>query len=207
MKMMSKISKVVLASALAACTLASTVALSTPARAEAPTSVLRVGQKVPNFTLTDQFGKPFEMKSTKGKVVLVTFLYTQCPYPEKCPMLAEKLSKTRDLLDTIDGGKDKFHVISITLDPKKDTPEYLLKYAQGHDRAEPNWSFLTGKQADIAKVAALFGIVFWTEKNGVIEHNIRTAIVGADGKLVELITGNDWKPGEVAAKIKEQISK
>jgi protein SCO1/2 len=193
-----------LAGALAFSVLGFTAA---PSRAEASNPSIKVGQKVPNFALTDQFGKTIELQSLKGKVVLVTFLYTQCPFPEKCPMLAEKLSKTRDIMDTIDGAKTKFHVLSITLDPKKDTPEYLRQYAQGNDRAEPNWSFLTGKPADIAKVAALFGMVYWTEKNGVIEHNMRTALIGSDGKLAKLVNGNDWKPGEMAAYVRDLINK
>ncbi len=178
-----------------------------PARAEATNPSIKIGKKVPNFALTDQFGKTIELQNLKGKVVLVTFLYTQCPFPEKCPMLAEKLGKTRDIIDTIDGSKTKFHVLSITLDPKKDTPEYLRSYAQGNDRAEPNWSFLTGKPSDIAKVAALFGMVYWTEKNGVIEHNMRTALIDSDGKLAKLFTGNDWKPGEMAASVRDLLNK
>ena len=170
-------------------------------------AMVRIGQKVPNFALTNQNGKTEELKNFSGKVVLITFLYTQCPYPEKCPMLAEKLGKTRDILDTIEGGKGKFQVLSITLDPKKDTPEHLKKYAQGNDRNASNWSFLTGKPNDVAKVAALFGMMYWTEKGGVIEHNMRTAVVDQSGKLVKIFTGNDWKPGELAAFIRDLLQK
>jgi cytochrome oxidase Cu insertion factor (SCO1/SenC/PrrC family) len=53
-------------------------------------STLKVGQKVPDFTLTNQHNKQVSLKDFKGKVVLVTFLYTQCPYPEKCPHAGPK---------------------------------------------------------------------------------------------------------------------
>ena len=172
-----------------------------------PTNMVKVGQKVPNFALTNQNGKLDQLKDFQGRVVLITFLYTQCPYPEKCPMLAEKLGKTRDILDTIEGGKDKFQVLSITLDPKKDTPEHLKKYAQGNERDASNWSFLTGKRNDVAKVAELFGMMFWTEKGGVIEHNMRTAVIDKSGKLVRIYTGNDWKPGELAAFVRDLVQK
>ena len=167
--------------------------------------MLRVGQKVPDFALINQDGKTVKLSDFKGKVVLVTFLYTQCPFPEKCPMLAEKLGKTRDLVDSLEGGKTHFQVLSITLDPKRDTPEHLKKYSRGNERDVSNWAFLTGKANDVAKVAALFNVIYWTEK-GVIEHNMRTAIIDKQGKLSKLITGNDWKPGELTLTIRDLLA-
>lgn len=169
-------------------------------------STLKVGQKVPNFSLTDQNSKTVKLSDFKGKVVLITFLYTQCPYPDKCPMLAEKLSKTRDLLDQVEGAKNQVQMLSITLDPKRDTPENLKKYAQGYDQSATNWSFLTGKANDVAKVASLFGVIYYTEK-GIIEHNMRTAVLDGEQRLRKLFTGNEWKPGEVAASVRDLIGR
>lgn len=165
---------------------------------------LPVGQKVPDFTLTDQNSKKVSLSDFKGKVVLVTFLYTQCPFPEKCPMLAQKLGKTRDLLDQVESAKGQFQVISITLDPKRDTPEALKKYAQGQDENATNWTFLTGKAAEVNKVASLFGVIYYNDK-GVIDHNMRTAVIDRKGKLSRLFTGNDWKPGEIASLVRELV--
>ena len=167
-------------------------------------STLKIGQKVPDFTLTNQLSKKVSLHDFQGKVVLITFLYTQCPYPDKCPMLAQKLGKTRDLLDQVEGAKDQFEVISITLDPKRDTPANLKQYAQGQDENATNWAFLTGKSTDVNKVASLFGVIYYTEK-GVVEHNMRTAVLDRDGKLVKLITGNNWKPGEIAALVRDLV--
>ena len=170
----------------------------------ADNSVLTVGKKVPDFELTTEDNKPVKLSDYQGKVVLVTFLYTQCPFPDKCPMLAEKLGKTRDLVDSLQGGKDKFHVLSITLDPKRDTPESLNKYATNQNRDAANWTFLTGKPADVNKVASMFGVIYWNDK-GVIEHNMRTALIDQNGKLYKLWTGNDWKPGEMTAVIRDLL--
>ena len=178
------------------------LSLTLIALADPTGSTLKVGQKVPDFSLTDQNAKKVALSDFKGKVVLVTFLYTQCPYPEKCPMLAQKLGKTRDLLDQVESAKGQFQVISITLDPKRDTPETLKKYAQGQDENADNWTFMTGKASDVNKVASLFGVIYYTEK-GVIDHNMRTAVIDRKGKLSKLFTGNDWKPGEVAALVRD----
>lgn len=174
--------------------------------AERSGSSLKEGQKVPDFTLTNQLGKPTRLSDFKGKVVLITFLYTQCPYPDKCPMIAQKLDKTRDLLDQVAGGKDQFEVVSITLDPKRDTPDSLKAYQKIYDQNASNWTFLTGKPTEVAKVASLFGVTYYTEK-GVIEHNMRTAVLDKDLKLRRLFLGNDWKPGEVAAMVRDLLSK
>ncbi|MFN8605904.1 MAG: SCO family protein [Vulcanimicrobiota bacterium] len=165
---------------------------------------LKPDQKVPDFTLIDQNSKKVSLSDFKDKVVLVTFLYTQCPFPEKCPMLAQKLGKTRDLLDQVDSAKGQFQVISITLDPKRDTPEALKKYAQGQDENATNWTFLTGKAADVNKVASLFGVIYYNDK-GVIDHNMRTAVIDRKGRLKRLFTGNDWKPTEVASLVRELV--
>lgn len=178
------------------------LSLTLIALADPTGSTLKIGQKVPDFSLTDQNSKKVSLSDFKGKVVLVTFLYTQCPYPEKCPMLAQKLGKTRDLLDQVESAKGQFQVISITLDPKRDTPETLKKYAQGQDENTDNWTFMTGKASDVNKVASLFGVIYYTEK-GVIDHNMRTAVIDRKGKLSKLFTGNDWKPGEVAALVRD----
>lgn len=166
---------------------------------------LAVGKKVPDFELINQDSKPMKLSQFQGKVVVLTFLYTRCPYPDKCMMLAEKLAKTRALLEKL-GDQQHIQVLSITIDPEHDTPERLKLYAQGQERAAPNWAFLTGKPADVAKIAAMFGVIYWDEK-GVVEHNIRTAIIDPQGKLHTLIRGNDWKPGEVSAIIKELLPK
>ena len=179
--------------------------LAAVAQADPSGSTLKVGQRVPDFTLTNQYSKQVSLSDFKGKVVLITFLYTQCPFPEKCPMLAQKLGKTRDLLDQVENAKDKFQVISITLDPKRDTPEALKKYAQGQDENASNWTFLTGKASDVNKVASLFGVIYYTEK-GVIDHNLRTIVLDGNQKLVKIFTGNDWKPGEVAAFLRDLVT-
>ena len=176
-------------------------ALCAPVWAESDGS-LQLGQTCPNFSLTDQTGKSVELRSFKGKVVVVTFLYTSCPYPEKCPMLAATLKKLRDTLTQVTELRDRFQLLSITLDPKRDTPEALRAYAHGMDANTDNWTFLTGKPGVITKVAALFGMVYYTDK-GVIDHNIRTGVLDSQQKLRVMLSGNEWKPGELASRIRD----
>ena len=172
-----------------------------PAAAQAP-QMLRIGQAVPSFTLTNQNGKSVSLKDFQGKVVLLTFLYTQCPYPDKCPMVAQKLLQTKNLVEKL-GDTSKFEVMAVTIDPEHDTPATLRKYAQGLDKKMPNWDFLTGQPTAVHRVASAFGVLYYTEK-GVLEHNLVTAIIDKNGNLVKLL-GSSWKPGEVASMLKEYL--
>lgn len=166
---------------------------------------ISVGQKVPNFTLLNQDGKKVSLSDYQGKVIMVTFLYTRCPFPEKCPMISEKLGQTRALMQKLNAS-DKFQVLSITIDPKYDTPERLKAYTQGNDKDFGNWDFLTGTPEQIANVAGLFGLVYW-EENGVIEHNMRTGIIDPKGYLAKVVRGSEWKAGELSAIIKDILPK
>jgi protein SCO1 len=172
-----------------------------PATAKDP--AIQVGSVVPDFHLVDQSGQNVSLSDFKGKGVIISFLYTRCPYPNKCPMIGKKLASLAELSEKIGKG-DKLQVLAITLDPAHDKPEVLKAYAQGFDEKHKNWRFLTGTEDDIAQVAGAFGVLFW-EENGVIEHNMRTAFIDGDGKLQVLKSGSDWQAGQFAAEIKEHL--
>lgn len=164
---------------------------------------LKIGDKVPNFELVDQNGRKVSFNSFKGKGIIVSFLYTRCPYPDKCPMIGQKLADLALLIDKT-GQKDKLAVMAITLDPAYDKPEVLKAYTHGFDAARRNWSFLTGTEELIKEVASAFGVVYWTDK-GIVEHNMRTAFIDPQGRLQIVKTGADWKAGEFAAEIKAAL--
>ena len=163
-------------------------------------TTIPIGEDVPNFVLTDQSGQKVALSDFKGRGVVVSFLYTRCPYPDKCPMIGKKLTSLAELGNKL-GQSDKLQVMAITLDPAHDKPEVLKAYAQGFDKDHSNWSFLTGTEQEIARVAGAFGVLFW-EENGVIEHNMRTAFIDPSGRLRLLKSGSDWKAGEFAAQIR-----
>lgn len=162
---------------------------------------LREGDVVPDFTLTNQRGERVSLSDFKGRGIILSFLYTKCPYPDKCAMVGKKLTSLAKLSKKI--GRDKeLQVIAITIDPANDSPEVLRQYAQGFDQEHENWSFLTGSEDEIARVAGAFGVIYWSE-NGVIEHNLRTAFLDKSGTLRRLKSGSDWKAGTFAAEVEK----
>ncbi|HTB23349.1 MAG TPA: SCO family protein [bacterium] len=98
----------------------------------------RMGQ-VPPFQLVEAGGKPFFSQSLSGKVWIASFVYTTCK--SSCPMLTAQMHR---LSKSLPAGPD-FALLSFTVDPKKDTPEVLEKYARATGADDPRWHFLTGE--------------------------------------------------------------
>jgi len=104
--------------------------------------------------LLDQDGREvrFYTDALRGKIVLISFIYTNCT--DICPILMHNLSDVQASLgDRF--GKDVFFV-SISVDPEDDTPEELKKYAERYN-AKPGWTLLTGKKSDVDAVIKRFG--------------------------------------------------
>jgi cytochrome oxidase Cu insertion factor (SCO1/SenC/PrrC family) len=99
-----------------------------------------------DLPLLTQDGKPvkFYTDVLKGKLVLISFIYTNCT--DICPILMHNLVDVQEKLGE-KFGKDVFFV-SISVDPEDDTPEELKKYAERYE-AKPGWTFLTGKKENV----------------------------------------------------------
>ena len=95
----------------------------------------------------------------------------------------------------------KAQLLSISIDPERDTPAVLHNYGTGYvaalDPTFQHWQFVTGSPEEVRKAADFFGISY-NQSNGQIVHNLRTALVGADGKIVKVYPGNQWKASEAA---------
>lgn len=109
----------------------------------------------PNVELTTQDGKQVKFYDDllKGKIVVIDLIYTHCV--DSCPLETALLAQVQRLLgDRV--GKDIFFY-SITIDPKRDTPEVLKAYAEKY-HAGPGWLFLTGNNDDIDLISKKLGL-------------------------------------------------
>lgn len=154
------------------------------------------GDLVPEFSLVDQNGKRFGSNQLRGQNLILTFIYTRCPLPDYCPLMTDNFAEIEKTLKLSSDGNSKITLLSITLDPSYDTPQVLLQYAEAHSADLNHWRFATGTADEIKKVATYFGLQYWNDGDQVV-HSLRTALIGADGKLVKLYRGNEWKPDEI----------
>jgi len=146
----------------------------------------------PPFALTSQDGKPVALADLRGKVVALTFIYTQCP--DICPMLTQKMVQVQDELGADFGKKIAF--VSISLDPEHDTPEVLKDYAQFWGAKPEGWSFLTGSPEAVRDVTRRYGVFFAKKEDGSVDHTQLTTLVDVDGQMRVQYLGARFDPEE-----------
>jgi cytochrome oxidase Cu insertion factor (SCO1/SenC/PrrC family) len=112
-----------------------------------------------DFTLTDQDGRSFRMADTRGKVVVLTFIYTHCT--DLCPFVALKLKSAVDLLGADAANKAVF--VAVTTDPQRDTQKVISAYSKAVGLAGA-WHFLTGPVAEVKEVWFNYGVGVEIEK-------------------------------------------
>ena len=136
----------------------------------------RIGP-APGFTLTAQDRRQVSLTSLRGKVVVVAFIYTNCP--DACPLLTAKMVTLRKRLGPDFGRNVAF--VSITVDPERDTSEVLARYARAQGANAGGWEFLTGSPGEIANVALGYGVVARKLARGTVDHALVTTIVDQRG--------------------------
>lgn len=154
-----------------------------------PNRAARVGEKVPDFELTDQALQRVKLSSLRGEPVAVTFLYTRCPVATACPMTTAKFSRLDALLKAKGYGK----LLVVTVDPEHDTPAVLADYARKAGADVKRWKFLTGSPTAVAEVASSFGVLYYSERGQVI-HGQAVAVVDPEGRLATIYYGESWEP-------------
>ncbi len=133
----------------------------------------------PAFMLTTQDGNPLSLDELRGKVVVLTFIFASCT--DSCPRLTAKMATIQSRLGT-DFGRKVFFV-SVTVDPERDTPEVLKRYAEGHGARLGGWAFVTGTPAEIRDVAKRYGIAYKRMPSGDVDHTFLTSVIDGSGAL------------------------
>lgn len=170
---------------------------------ELETDTVKSGELVPDFKLINQDGQSFHLRDFRGKAVLLTFIYTRCPLPNFCPLMTKNFSDLEQRLSK--EFPEKYQLLSISMDPDFDQPNVLKDYAARCDANSNDWTFATGDADSIRFVAGLLGLYYKSE-NGLISHDLRTALIDPQGKLVHVWKSNVWTPYEVQRRIRETLT-
>ena len=165
--------------------------------------LLRPGETVPSGAFVDQDGRKRSFASFKGTPVVMTFIYTSCPMPTFCPLMDRQFATLQKTLKE-DPAVGRVHLVTVSFDPATDTPPVLKAHAKTLGADPKQWTFLTGDRDDVDQFAARFGVSIARAMDDPrnITHNLRTAIIGADGRLVKVYTGNEWTPAQVLADLR-----
>ena len=181
-----------------------------PAAAPAGAKAMRPpqpGDAMPDVALVDQDGRPLRTGSYRGRALALTFVFTRCPMPDFCPFLMRGFAGAHASLVAHPALAERTALLSVSFDVAHDTPKLLVAYGRPFQKTEPpfsHWRLATGRLDEVRRLGAAFGLEF-SEQQGSFNHNLRTAVVGPDGRLRRLLTGNDWTAAELVAELRAAL--
>ena len=131
---------------------------------------------------------------------MLDFIFTRCPGP--CPLLSLNFSQLQRKLD---GGLGKdVMLLSISIDPRHDTPEVLKEYAQRYSANQTGWKFLVGNTRETIMTASAFGADYEANQDGIVDHRLVTCIINREGIVVKEFSGTNYTVDEVLVEIEKQ---
>jgi protein SCO1/2 len=164
------------------------------------------GDQVPDFALRNQDGRAIHLGQFKGKMVLLTFIYTRCPLPNFCPLVTHNFAVIDATLAKNSALYGKTHLICVSFDPEHDTPERLRAYGAtyiGRDdkKAFAHWDFATTNETALLEMAKFFDVGITHGADDSITHTLSTTLIGPDGKVADFYPGNEWTPEQVVGDV------
>ncbi len=173
----------------------------------APVDVVQAGEPAPDAEFIDQSGRSRRFSEWRGQVVGVTFVYTRCPLPNFCPRMDGNFRDVQRVIAVDPALRGRAHLVSVSFDPAYDTPAVLSAHAARVGADPAHWTLVTGNREQLDRFTSRFGVsIVRDDKAGAeIVHNLRTAIIDADGRLVTILSGNDWTPADLLGHLRSTL--
>jgi protein SCO1 len=158
--------------------------------------VVEDGAAVPDVPLTDDSGATRSLSDWRGRVLVVTFVYTRCPLPDFCLRMDQNFAAAQRAILEDSTLREHTALLSISFDPQHDTPAVLAEHARHAGADARVWRFATGDADAVTRFAGRFGVSVFREgmEPEGLTHNLRTAVIKPDGTLLTILNGNDWTP-------------
>lgn len=150
------------------------------------------------FRLRDQAGRLVSLQGQRGRVVLVTFLYTHCP--DVCPLIASNLNVALRLLGP---RRAQVRVLAVSVDPAGDTKASVARFVRQH-RLLPQFRYLTGSRAALRPVWAAYHLAV-SSSPGLVDHTAYTLLVDRQGRGRALYDAQQGGGG-IAADVRALLS-
>jgi protein SCO1/2 len=165
------------------------------------------GDDVPDFKLLNQSDHTIDLKQFRGKVVLMTFIYTRCPLADFCPRMSRNFAIIDKALQADPALYKETHLLSVSFDPTYDTPKVLRSYGGAYTgnyvkETFQHWEFAAPSVAELPKMQQFFDVGVTPGENGTLQHSLSTVVIGKDGKIFAFWPTNDWKVEDVLAEVK-----
>lgn len=171
---------------------------------------LTPGENVPDFRLLNQSGKIIHLAQFRGKVLLLTFIYTRCPLANYCPRMSRNFAEIDKALATDPSLYAKTHLLSVSFDPGYDTPAVLRSYGGAYTEnytkeTFAHWDFAAPPQKELSQVLKFFLVGVTPGANHTLTHSLSTIVITPEGKIYKWYPTNDWSPQQLLADVKELL--
>ena len=148
----------------------------------------------PALTLRNYLGQKVNIARYRGKAVLVTFLYTNCP--DVCPLITANLHVAQSLMGPAESAKAQ--IIAVSVDPRGDTPKAVAAFLARHEMTS-RMQYLIGSASELAHVWATWNV--GSEQDAqqpqLVNHSGLVYGISASGKITTLYAAN-FKPSDIA---------
>jgi protein SCO1 len=173
-----------------------------------PTATVHIpapGDPVPDFELINQNGQQISLHQYRGETLVLTLIYTRCPFPDFCPRVSHEFAAIDRQIRADPARYGKTHLLSISFDPAHDTPKVLRSYgfscAGSKDPALfTHWEFSAIPSAELPEFAGYFALTY-KEEGGLITHSLSTAVISPDGKIFKWYHDADWQASDLLKEI------
>jgi protein SCO1 len=150
----------------------------------------------------DEMGNGLILTDLRGKIVIVSMIYTSCKF--SCPRTIEDLKKIEQRLEKQKGIEPMF--LLITMDPEKDTPEKLAEFASNNNMKQERWKLITSDDGAIREMAAVLGMRYKKIDAMDFAHSNIITVLNRQGRIVHQQEGLGVDPALITKVIVDQVS-
>ena len=169
------------------------------------------GDEVPNFTFIDENGRVIHLDSFHGHVLMVTFIYTRCPFATFCPLVSHHFADIYAATKKDPKLSSSVRLLTLSFDPTHDTPAVLRRYGESFRETTggipfDRWVFAAAPLKELPAVANFFGLTY-SDHDGTIVHSLSTTVITPDGKVYKWYDHNDWQPADLVTQATQLLDK
>jgi protein SCO1/2 len=169
------------------------------------------GDAVPDFTVLNQSGHTLSLHQFRGKVLVMTFIYTRCTLSDFCPRMSQNFAQIDKSLQADPKLYAQTHLLTVSFDPAYDTPSVLKSYGAAYTgrythETFQHWDFAAPSLAELPKMEQYFDLGVTPGPKGILQHSLATLVIGKDGKVVAFYPTNDWAVSDILNKIHSAAS-
>lgn len=138
---------------------------------------------VPDFSLTERSGENVTLAQLRGKIWIADFIYTSCT--DTCPLQTAMMARLQKEYSAI----PVVQLVSVTVDPERDTPQTLSIYAARHNADAKRWFFLTGQRDRIIRLIqdgfhlSVAALPNGAEASDIIPHSPRFVLIDKEARI------------------------